>query len=490
MKTVIKSFVGAALATVLILFLAFHFLKPKPEIIRTNVVQQSQPSVQQTRLEKAAPYVVPKNLDFTKAAAKTVDAVVHIKTVIGVKPEQYDNFFGTLRDYFYGYPRQQRQLIAFGSGVIISPDGYIVTNNHVVAGADKITVTFNNKEQLPAKIIGRSPSTDLAVIKVDAKHLPYLTYGNSDSLKVGQWVLAVGNPFNLTSTVTAGIVSAKARDIHILPGKSAIESYIQTDAAVNPGNSGGALVNTDGQLVGINAAIASQTGAFEGYSFAIPVNLVKKVVSDLMKYGEIQRGYMGIQIRDINAPFAKQNHLDDLEGVYVAGVVQDGGAARAGMKPGDIITALNNHPVRNLARFMGLLGQYSPGNTVKVTVLRGTKTRILEVKLRNRNGTLSLIRPEQTFYNQLLGAQLRSATPSETGKMGIRRGIVVTQVGNGIIKKGGISTGFVITDVNNRPVDNQHDLEEALKLSRGQNNIVKLRGMYPNGMKISFEFML
>lgn len=492
MKTVVKSFVGAVLGTVLILFLAFHFLKPKSEIYKTNKIQQPQPKapVQQTRLENTAPYVVPKNLDFTKAAAKTVDAVVHIKTVIGVKPEQYDDFFGTLRNYFYGYPRQKRELIAFGSGVIISPDGYIVTNNHVVAGADKITVTFNNKKQMTATIVGRSPSTDLAVIKVDAKHLPYLTYGNSDNLKVGQWVLAVGNPFNLTSTVTAGIVSAKARDIHILNGKSSIESYIQTDAAVNPGNSGGALVNTDGQLVGINAAIASQTGAFEGYSFAIPVNLVKKVVSDLIKYGEIQRGYMGIQIRDIDASFAKQNHLDDLDGVYVAGVVQGSGAARAGMKPGDIITSLNNHPVKNLARFMGILGQYSPGNTVKVTVLRGTKAKTMEVKLRNKNGTLGLIRPAQTFYNHLLGAQLRSATASEASKLGIQRGIVVTQVGNGIIKKGGISTGFVITDINNQPVNNQHDLEEALKLSYGRNNIVKLRGMYPNGMKISFEFML
>lgn len=490
MKTVVKSFVGAALGTVLILFFSFHFFKPKPDIIRTTKIQQPQTPVQQTRLEKSAPYVVPKNLDFTKAAAKTVDAVVHIKTVIGVKPQHYDDFFGNLRDYFYGYPRQERKLIAFGSGVIISPDGYIVTNNHVVAGADKITVTFNNKKQMTAQIVGRSPSTDLAVIKVNAKHLPYLTYGNSDNLKVGQWVLAVGNPFNLTSTVTAGIVSAKARDIHILNGKSAIESYIQTDAAVNPGNSGGALVNTDGQLVGINSAIASQNGGFEGYSFAIPVNLVKKVVHDLIKYGEIQRGYMGIQIRGINASFAKQNHLDDLQGVYVAGVIQDGGAAHAGMKPGDIITSLNNYPIKSLAQFMGLLGQYSPGNKVKVTVLRGTKTRTLEIELRNKNGTLGLIKPEKTFYSQLLGAQLRPATISEMSKLGINGGVVVTQVGNGIIKKGGISSGFVITDVNNRSVNNQHELEEALRTSRDQNNVVRLRGMYPNGMKISFEFML
>ena len=488
MKTVVKSFVGAALGTVLILFFAFHFLKPKPDNNQVSAIQQLH-SQAQTHVVKAS-YIVPQNIDFTQAAAKSVDAVVHIKTVIGVKPEQYDDFFGTLRDYFYGYPRQKSELIAFGSGVIISPDGYIVTNNHVVDGANKIMVTFNDKREMEAKVIGTSPSTDLAVIKVKAKDLPYLTYGNSDDLKVGQWVLAVGNPFNLTSTVTAGIVSAKARDIHLLGGRSSIESFIQTDAAVNPGNSGGALVNTDGQLVGINAAIASQTGAYEGYSFAIPVNLVKKVVDDLMKYGEIQRGYMGIQIRDIDAQFAKENHLDDLEGVYVAGVIQNGGAASAGMQPGDIITSLNSQPVKSLAGFMGILGQYSPGNTVKVTIMRGKETKTLKVTLKNKNGTLGLIKPQQTFYNQMLGAQFRPATASETNNLGISRGIVVTSVGDGIIKKGGISSGFIITDVNNRKVDNQKDLESALMLSRNKNNVVRLQGMYPNGMKISFEFML
>lgn len=488
MKTVVKSFVGAVLGTAFILFLAFHFLKPKPDNNQGTTIQQLH-SQAQTHVVRAS-YIVPKNIDFTDAAAKSVDAVVHIKTVIGVKPEQYDDFFGTLRGYFYGYPRQKSELIAFGSGVIISPDGYIVTNNHVVDGANKITVTFNDKREMEAKVIGTSPSTDLALIKVKAKDLPYLTYGNSDDLKVGQWVLAVGNPFNLTSTVTAGIVSAKARDIHLLGGRSSIESFIQTDAAVNPGNSGGALVNTDGQLVGINAAIASQTGAYEGYSFAIPVNLVKKVVDDLMKYGEIQRGYMGIQIRDIDAQFAKENHLDDLEGVYVAGVIQNGGAASAGMRPGDIITSLNNQPVKSLAGFMGILGQFSPGNAVKVTVLRGKDTKTLKVILKNKNGTLGLIKPQQTFYNQILGAQFRAATASETSQLGISRGIVVTRVGDGIIKKGGISSGFVITDVNSREIDNQKDLESALMLSRNQNNVVRLQGMYPNGMKISFEFML
>ncbi|HDO06188.1 MAG TPA: trypsin-like serine protease, partial [Bacteroidetes bacterium] len=364
MKTIIKSFVGAVVGTILVLLIAFFVIKQhKPEQTAPIVKNQIQkiPEVKTS-------YLLPQNTDFTVAAAKSVNAVVHIKTIIGIKPQNYDNFFGSLRDYLYGQPQQA--LIAFGSGVVISPNGYIVTNNHVVDGADKIIVTFNNKREMGANIIGTSPSTDLALIKVDAKDLPYLTYGNSDNLKVGQWVLAVGNPFNLTSTVTAGIISAKARDIHILGGKTAIESYIQTDAAVNPGNSGGALVNTAGQLIGINAAIASQTGAYEGYSFAIPVNLVRKVVNDLMNYGQIQRAYLGVQIRDIDADFAKKMHLHDLNGVYVAMVVEGSGADKAGIKKGDIITAIDNHPAKDLSELLGIIGQYSPGNVVRVSLLR------------------------------------------------------------------------------------------------------------------------
>ncbi|VAW29487.1 HtrA protease/chaperone protein, partial [hydrothermal vent metagenome] len=401
MKTIIKSFVGAVAGTIIVLIVAFLFIKNQQPNKITPIVKgqiQSTPVVQ-------ASYALPQNTDFTRAAAKTVNAVVHIKTIIGVKPRYYDNFFGSLRGYLYGQPQQA--LIAFGSGVVISPNGYIVTNNHVVNGADKIFVTFNNKKEVEAKIIGTSPSTDLALIKVDEKDLPYLTYGNSDKLKVGQWVLAVGNPFNLTSTVTAGIISAIARDIHILGGKTAIESFIQTDAAVNPGNSGGALVNTAGQLIGINAAIASQTGAYEGYSFAIPVNLVRKVVNDLMNYGQVQRGYLGIQIRDINAGFAKEKHLMDLNGVYVAAVMDGSGAEKAGVKKGDIITSINSHPVKNISELMGIIGQYSPGNKVQVGLDRDNTEKTITVTLKNKNGTTSLIKAEKAFYNNDLGAMLK-----------------------------------------------------------------------------------
>ena len=476
-----KSFTGAAAGTIIILLLAFLLVKknePKP-----MAVQQTPATTPVIHTAYSAP--VPQNFDFTKAAAKSVDAVVHIKTIIGVKPQYYDNFFGSLRGYFYRQP--QEALIAFGSGVVISPNGYIVTNNHVVAGADKIIVTFNDKREMEAKIIGTSPSTDLALIKVNAKHLPYLTYGNSDDLKVGQWVLAVGNPFNLTSTVTAGIVSAKARDIHILGGKSAIESFIQTDAAVNPGNSGGALVNTEGQLVGINAAIASQTGAYEGYSFAIPVNLVRKVVNDLMNYGQIQRAYLGVQIRDINAEFAKEKHLKNLNEVYIAGVVHGSGADKAGIEKGDVITTIDNHPVKNVSELMGIIGQYSPGDVVHVNVTHHGKEKTVEVTLQNKNGTTGVIKAGKPFYNATLGAMLKRADESDLNNLNIDHGLKVISIKNGILQRGGISEGFIITEVNGREINNKQQLEEAISESR--HHTIKVSGIYPNGMRISFEYV-
>ena len=481
MKTFMKSFAGAVAGTLLVLAVVFFFVKEQgPKAPAAYQAAKPTPVVQTAF---ASP--VPQNIDFTKAAAKSVDAVVHIKTIIGIKPRYYDNFFGSLRGYFYRQP--QEALIAFGSGVVISPNGYIVTNNHVVDGADKIIVTFNDKREMEAKIIGTSPSTDLALIKVNAKNLPYLTYGNSDDLKVGQWVLAVGNPFNLTSTVTAGIVSAKARDIHILGGKSAIESFIQTDAAVNPGNSGGALVNTDGQLVGINAAIASQTGAYEGYSFAIPVNLVRKVVNDLMNYGQIQRAYLGVQIRDIDADFAKTKHLKSLNGVYVAGVVDGSGAARAGIRNGDVITNIDGHPVKNLSELMGIIGQYSPGDVVRVNLIHDGKPETLRVTLQNKNGTTGVVKAAKPFFNAALGAMLKPADENDLENLNLDHGLKVVEVRKGILQRGGISPGFIITEVNDREVNNRRQIEKALSGNGG--NTVKVSGIYPNGMRISFEFV-
>ncbi len=484
MKNFAKSFLGGIAGTLLVLTVMYFFIKPKEgEMNAVNRQKTVKTEIPVTR----ASYLPPQGIDFTQAAEKSVNAVVHIKTEMRVKTQAYDDFFGPFRNYFYGYP-QQSAIIAYGSGVVISPDGYIVTNNHVVEGADEITVTFNDKREMKAKIIGTAPSTDLALIKVDATDLPYLTYGNSDDLKVGEWVLAVGNPFNLTSTVTAGIVSAKARNINILGDRSSIESFIQTDAAVNRGNSGGALVNTKGELVGINAAIASHTGVYEGYSFAIPVNIVRKVVDDLMKYGEIQRAYLGVQIRDIDASFAKDNGLPEVGGVYIAGVVDGGGADDAGIREGDVITAINDTPINTISELTGAIGQYSPGDVVKVTVHRDGKEKVFQVTLKNQNGTTTLVHLGNEFFNDALNVSLRKAKMEELTNAGIDNGLVVTGVKDGILKRGGIVKGFIITRVNGKDVNSEDDLNNALGLSK--HRIVKLKGIYPNGTRVSFEFML
>ena len=321
-------------------------------------------------------------VNFSDAAEKTVNTVVHIQAEIVTRGNSYYDFFGPLLEQIYGRKIQvpDNVSIGFGSGVVISPDGYIVTNNHVVENARKVVVTFNDKHKREATIIGNDPTTDIALIKVDATDLEYLTFGDSDKVRVGEWVLAVGNPFNLTSTVTAGIVSAKARNINIL-GEGTIESFIQTDAAVNPGNSGGALVNTNGDLIGINAAIASRTGSYEGYSFAIPSNIAKKVVEDFLIYGSLQRAYLGISMIEITEEFGDYKGLDYLSGVYVAEVFQGGSAQKSGIKKDDIILSVNGLTVDTRAQLMGALGQYRPGDVVDVKIKRGDKEKVIKVTL-------------------------------------------------------------------------------------------------------------
>ena len=321
-------------------------------------------------------------VNFSDAAEKTVNTVVHIQAEIVTRGNSYYDFFGPLLEQIYGRRIQvpDNVSIGFGSGVVISPDGYIVTNNHVVENARKVVVTFNDKHKREATIIGTDPTTDIALIKVDAENLEFLTFGDSDKVRVGEWVLAVGNPFNLTSTVTAGIVSAKARNINIL-GEGTIESFIQTDAAVNPGNSGGALVNINGDLIGINAAIASRTGGYQGYSFAIPSNIAKKVVEDFLIYGSLQRAYLGISMIEITEEFGDYKGLDYLSGVYVADVFQGGAAQKAGIKKDDIILSVNGLTVDTRAQLMGALGQYRPGDVVDVKIKRGDKEKIIKVTL-------------------------------------------------------------------------------------------------------------
>ncbi|MBU2649308.1 MAG: Do family serine endopeptidase [Bacteroidetes bacterium] len=430
--------------------------------------------------------------DFVKAAEKTVDAVVHIRSQFMRKSSVYDDFFGALREYF-GYsntPQYNRSypISGWGSGVIISPEGYIVTNNHVVQDADLVEVTLNDKRVFEAEIVGTDPSTDLAVIKIDHKDLPYMIYGNSDLVKVGEWVLAVGNPFNLTSTVTAGIVSAKARNINILGTQGGIESFIQTDAAVNRGNSGGALVNTEGQLIGINAAIASNTGSYTGYSFAIPVNIVRKVVDDILLYGEVQRAYIGIIPREIDSDLASESGLKDMKGVYVEDVSENGGADKAGIKKGDVIMRVNGSEVNTLAQLLEIVGQYRPGDKVAVDVRRDNKPLAFNVELRNEDGTTSVVKKDEQFFVEALGATLQRISDDEKRIYRIPGGLKVAGVEEGgMLKSGGIRKGFIIIRVNDQDVSSKASVESAIGSA---DRTIRIQGVYPNGMRVTYEFGL
>ncbi len=427
--------------------------------------------------------------NFVDAAEKTVNTVVHIKTEVVSKGNSYYDFFGSLLEQLYGGPMQMPNnvSVAYGSGVVISPDGYIVTNNHVVEGASKIEVTFNDKHKRTATIIGNDPSTDLALIKVEASDLEYLAFADSDEVKVGEWVLAVGNPFNLTSTVTAGIVSAKARNINILGDGSTIESFIQTDAAINPGNSGGALVDMDGNLIGINAAIASRTGSYEGYSFAIPSNIVKKVVEDFLQYGSLQRAYLGISIVEITEELAEEKGITEMSGVYIMNVEDRGGAKAAGIKEDDILLSVNNIPVNSNSQLIGVIGQYRPGDKVKVKVQRKDEILVKEVTLKNLEGTEEMHKEGESFYNEVLGIKVRPLSSSTKSELGINYGLELVEVREGVFKQKGITDDFIILSVNYQKVSSENDLKKALNADR--NGKIRIEGTNSTGTyNITFEF--
>ena len=436
-------------------------------------------------------YAMTEDADgFVDAAENTVDAVVHIRTEIISRGNSYYDFFGSLLEQLYGSNSLQlpeNVSVGYGSGVVVSPDGYIVTNNHVVEGANKIEVTFNDKHKRTATIIGTDPSTDLALIKVDGADCKYLTFADSDKVKVGEWVLAVGNPFNLTSTVTAGIVSAKARNINILGDGSTIESFIQTDAAINPGNSGGALVNMDGDLIGINAAIASRTGSYEGYSFAIPSNIVKKVIEDLLQYGSLQRAYLGVSIVEITEELASSKGIKEMSGIYVIGVDEKGGAKASGIKEGDIILSVNDMSVNSNSQLIGVISQYRPGDRVKVKIVRDDEVMEKEVVLRNRQGTEEMHKEGDSFYNEVLGVKLKTVPSSTKSDLGINHGLCVIEVGEGVFKQRGITDGFIILSVNHQNVNSEKDLDKALGNVR--NGKVRVEGVNSTGTyNITFEF--
>ncbi len=427
--------------------------------------------------------------DFTTAAEKTVHGVVHIKSEFSVRTGGYNDFFAPFRDFFgYPYGGGNSTYTGFGSGVIISKDGYIVTNNHVVDGASNITVTLNDSREFEATVVGNDPTTDIALLKIDAENTPFISFGNSDDLKLGEWVLAVGNPFNLTSTVTAGIVSAKARDINILGTPGAIESFIQTDAAVNMGNSGGALVNMNGDLIGINAAIASNTGAYEGYSFAIPSNIVKKVVDDFLKYGAVQRAYLGVTIQDVDSKLVKENNLNVTNGVYVKSVSETGGAKKSGIKEGDVIVSVENRPVRGNSELLEIIGQHNPGDFVSVTVNRKGSEQTYQVELKNQEGTTSIEKKGENFYISDLGATLEPVPAEDSKNLNINGGLKVVDLQDGMLKKGGVQEGFIILNINGVKIMTKQDVDAAL--SNIKNGIIRIEGVYPNGMRMNYGFIL
>lgn len=450
----------------------------------------------------ATPGALP--VDFTFAAEKTMPAVVHIKsTIVSNRTVQdFDQLPDMFRDFFGDGSRGQQRpsgpqkAQASGSGVIFSPDGYIITNNHVVEDASEVEVILYDHRSFKATVIGTDPSTDLAVLQIKTSKLPYLVLGNSDDVKVGQWVLAVGNPFNLESTVTAGIVSAKGRNIGILGQKererayrenpdvplvsTSIESFIQTDAAVNPGNSGGALVNLQGELIGINTAIATPTGTFAGYSFAVPTGIVKKVTEDLLKYGTVQRGYLGINIGNIDSKLAAK--LDIYEGVYVSGLAENGSAKPAGIKVGDVITKVDGVRVRSSAELQELVARHKPGETVTVTVNREGKEKDIRVELRSREGKNEIVRGEEKVETlSALGANLQELTDKEKQLLGVSNGLKVAKLLPGKLKnETDMREGFVITKVDGKPVNSVKEFVQIVESKKGSEDGVTLQGVYPD----------
>ena len=454
----------------------------------------------------AAAAVPAQPVDLTYAAEKSLPSVVHILSTknskvqtVEVENDPFSDFFSDPFGFF-GNPQgnggKQRRSVrtpkqqGSGSGVIISADGYIVTNNHVVADADELTVTLNDNKEYSARIIGTDKASDLALIKIDGKNLPAITIANSDDIKVGEWVLAVGNPFNLTNTVTAGIVSAKARSLY----QNGVESFIQTDAAINPGNSGGALVNTRGELIGINAMLYSQTGSFSGYGFAIPTSIMNKVVADLKQYGTVQRALIGIQGQDVkNYVDAKKDKGEDIdlgtmEGIYVAKVTEESAAEEAGMKEGDVITAIDGKPVNKMAELQEVLAKKRPGDKVTVTYLRDKKKATKTVTLKNEKGNTQVVKKADL---DVLGGNFRAITNAQKEQLNIGYGLEVLKVNSGRLKTAGITKGFIIQRVNDNAVKTIDDLQNAVtEASTSKDPVLYIQGVYPTGKKAYFAVPL
>ena len=420
-------------------------------------------------------------IDFTYAAEQTVHAVVHVRTSMMVSG-QYNN---PIMQWFYGDDyKQPREMKGYGSGVIISPDGYIITNNHVLENAEKVNVKLNDNREFEAQIVGRDPSTDIALLKIKADNLTYIKYGDSDQLKLGQWVLAVGNPFNLTSTVTAGIVSAKGRSLGLLDDQYKIESFIQTDAALNVGNSGGALVDTKGLLVGITSAIISPSGAFAGASFAIPVTIVKKVVEDLRQYGEVQRAIIGVKLQDVTPEIAKKEDLKEIKGAYLYEIIPGSSAAEAGLKEKDVITKFNGVNVATVSELQEQVGKFRPGDKADVTYVRNGKEVTVPIVMKNLEGTTKYV-TAGVGGGVVFGAKLESVTSTDKENYNIDNGVKVVDLNDGRLKDIGLKKGYIILSINGKKVKTASDVRE---FTNNEQRLSSIEGYTSKGLYFSYQF--
>ena len=476
-------------------------------VITTNIVNKNSKVVYVS--EQGAPYTTLSQanmpaagrmqpVDLTDAAEKTVHGVVHIKSTVNSRTQTYQEIPDIIEQFMFGARPRQRQYrtepqVGYGSGVILTSDGYIVTNKHVIEKADEIQVTLNDNRVFTATLVGADPNTDLALIKIEGDEFPVVPMGNSDDLKLGEWVLAVGNPFNLTSSVTAGVVSAKSRKIGIYEGGESIESFIQTDAAINMGNSGGALVNVRGELVGINAALESPTGTYAGYGFAIPTTIVKKVVTDLKEYGTVQRAMLGIMGGDVMQMRQDERNKDVdfgdvIDGVYVSDVVDGGGALAAGIKEGDIITAINGKKVRTMNELQETIVQYRPGDKVTVTLLRDKKEKKIEVELKNSRGNTDIVKDADM---EVLGAAFQDVPEQTRRQLNIGYGVQVSSVKNGLMKDAGIQRGYIILKINNQQIKSADDVERIYKeAADSPDQVLFIAGIYPSGRRANYAISL
>jgi len=459
MKKILSIVLFSALGGALTLG-AYKLFVENPQVVIQETT--TQPAVVQANYSGTVTAAM-ENTDFTIAAEKTLNTVVHVKNT------SYKTVRDPFQEFFYGQGSgaKQRSQVGTGSGVIISSDGYIVTNNHVIKGASEIEVTLNNKKVLKATLIGADTTNDIALLKVESEELPYIPFGNSDAIKVGEWVLAVGNPYNLTSTVTAGIVSAKGRD---LSGNNGVDSFIQTDAAVNPGNSGGALVNTRGELIGINTAISSMTGSFVGYSFAVPSNIAKKVIEDLMEFGNVQKAILGVKGGELNNSAAKNLDIDLTEGFYISEVTEGSGAKKAGLKANDVIIKMDGVKIDTYADLTGFLRTKRPDDKVNVTFLRDGNEHVATVVLsKNEMSTVST-----------LGLELKNLDKSALKALDISNGVEITDISNKELVYYGVKKGFIITAINNEKVYTVDDVTTMIS-SKGSQNVLRIEMLNLDG---------